>query len=184
MGAHKLGLMVLETGNKELMKVTDISVYSDVMERTCPELLITPPGFSYSTRISEEELISGFSLTLTSCDIGLQKDGCDARFDEMPDGVYTLKYSVSPNESVFVEYNHLRITHALSLINEQLCNIDLTSCIDSKEKKAMLCELFGIKGYFEAAKASVEIEHKVDKGMLIYEQGLELLDNLECKICG
>ena len=77
-------------------------------------------------------------------------------FNTLPDGVYVIKYSVAPNEYVYVEYNHLRITNALIKYNELLCELDVAACNPLQEVQDKLQELRLIRMLLDAAKAKVE----------------------------
>jgi hypothetical protein len=104
-------------------------------------------------------------------------------FNPLPDGIYVIKYSVSPNDIVYVEYNHLRITKALQKYDALLCELELPPCSPAPDKKLRLAELMEIKGYLEAAKATVEVCHNAEKGMALYNYALKRLDKLNCTTC-
>ena len=125
MANHVLSLEVPTTMNNCILPINDTSVYSPLVPITCETLNVTVPGFSYSNQIN---VTSGFSLILTACDLQLQTTGCGETYAPLPDGIYIIKYSVSPNDLVYVEYNHLRITQALIRYNKALCDLDIAAC--------------------------------------------------------
>jgi hypothetical protein len=77
----------------------------------------------------------------------------------LPDGIYKIKYTVSPNDLVFVEYYQLRLTQTLNTYNQQLCILELAACEPSVETRARLTELRLIKSFFDAAKVKAEDCH-------------------------
>jgi len=180
MANHVLSLEVPTVMNPTVLNIIDISVYSDIVPLTCATLNVTVPGFSHSVQI---DVIPGFAEILTACDLQLQTVNCGSQYVDIPDGVYIIKYSVSPNDIVYVEYNHLRITKALIKYNKILCDVDIAACDPPAKIKQKLQELRLIRMYLEAAKAKVEYCLEPDKGMTLYNYALKLLNKLDCKNC-
>ena len=186
MANHILSLDIPTVLNTCVMKIFDTSVYQTVSPNIpiiCPTLTITVPGFGYSTEIIGDKMINfveGGHINLTACDLGLQKENCDTILANIPDGIYAIKYSVSPNNLVFVEYNYLRISQALNKYYKVLCNVDLAACDPPAKIKAKLERLRLIKMYLESAKSKVEFCHEPQKGMSLYNYALKLLNKFEC----
>jgi hypothetical protein len=180
MANHVLSLEVPTTMNACILPINDTSVYSDIVPITCETLNVTVPGFGYSNQI---DVTSGFSEILTGCDLQLQTTGCGEQYVELPDGLYIIKYSVSPNDLVYVEYNHLRITKALIRYNKALCNLDLVTCEPTAKVKEKLEKLRMVRMYLDAAKAKVEFCHEPQKGMTLYNYAIKLLNKLDCVNC-
>lgn len=171
--------------NKCILRVVDTSVYNPLNPPVCPRLLITLPGFNVPVSFDDTQIQPGFSLNLTACDLELQKTNCGTSYDDLPDGIYIIKYSVSPNDLVFVEYNHLRITKALYMIQCILCFLDLGTCDPPEQIKAKLEQLRLVRTYLDAAKANVEFCHHPKKGMELYRYAIKLLNKLACNTnCG
>jgi hypothetical protein len=181
MAKHTLSLEMPDTLNECIMPVMDTSIYSDKSPVDCPYLDILAPGFLHAVRL---DMNPGFCLiNLTACDLELQKENCGVLFDVIPDGVYVIKYSVAPNEYVFAEYNHLRITSFMIKFNEVLCALDLAICDPLPEVKEKLKELRLIEMLIKAAKAKVEFCHTPGQGMDLYEYAKKRLDKLACTVC-
>jgi hypothetical protein len=180
MANHVLSLEVPTVLNTCIMKILDTSVYSNLVPLTCPTLNVTVPGFGYSIQL---DFTPGDNVVITACDLQLQTENCDSSYLALPDGVYVIKYSVSPNDVVYVEYNHLRISKALNRYRKALCDLDLADCEPSKKTKDKLDKLRTIKSYLDAAVAKVETCHEVQKGMSLYNYAIKLLNKLECKNC-
>jgi len=181
MARHTLSLDMPDTLNECIMPVLDTSIYADKPPVECPYLDILPPGFSCAVRLDVEP---GFcKLNITACDLQLQTQNCGVTYDIIPDGVYVVKYSIAPNEYVFAEYNHLRITNIMIKFNEVLCALDLAACDPLPAVKEKLKELRLIEMYIKAAKAKVEYCHKPGIGMDLYEYAKKRLDKLACTVC-
>ena len=180
MAHHILSLEVPTVFNTCIMSILDTSVYSSSIPVTCPTLNVTVPGFNYSTQLT---VVPGDNTILTACDLQLQSVGCGDTLNELPDGIYVIKYSVSPNDLVFVEYNHLRISKALNTYNNILCNLDLAACEPPATIKQKLEKLQMAKMYLDAAKAKVEFCHEPNHGMSLYNYAVKLMNKIECKNC-
>lgn len=183
MASHKLKLQVIETSNEDIMRIMDFSVYTPLMQVTCPQLLITAPGFQYSAVIPEDRLTQGFTLNLTACDLDLQTAKCDSEQNPLPDGIYAIRYQVSPHEYVYIDYNHFRITKALNRLDDLYCDLDLADCVPSKDKLEKMSKLAEIEGMLKAAKVKAERCHEADKAKVIYDYAMKLLEKQDCKYC-
>lgn len=181
MANHVLSLEAPDTLNKCQLRLVDTSVYNVLSPVTCPSLEVTVPGFKDVVEIPNVE--PGFIYNLTACDLKLQSSGCGTTFLNLPDGIYILKYSVSPNDQVYVEYNHLRITLALDKIQKIYCDLDVANCDPSVKIKEKLLKVREIRDFLYAAKAKVEYCGNPRTGMQIYNYAVKLLDKLTCKTC-
>jgi hypothetical protein len=180
MANHVLSLEVPTVLNPCVMTIMDTSVYTDLIPVVCETLAITVPGFAYSNELS---VSSGFIENITACDLGLQTADCGSSYVDIPDGIYIIKYSVSPNDQVYVEYNHLRISKALTLYNQVLCQVDVNACDPPFIIKEKLEALRMIFMYLQAAKSKVETCHEPQKGMSLYNYAMKLLKKLSCINC-
>ena len=180
MANHILSLEVPTVMNPCILKIFDTSVYSNLLPVTCPTLNITVPGFGYSIQLDTTQ---DFVDTITACDLQLQTTDCGTVNVDIPDGIYIIKYSVSPNEIVYVEYNHLRITQALNKYYNVLCDVDANACDPPLKIKQRLEELRLIYMYLQAAKGKVEFCHEPQKGMSLYNYALKLLNKMTCTNC-
>jgi hypothetical protein len=180
MANHILSLEVPTVMNPCILKIFDTSVYSNLLPVTCPTLNITVPGFGYSIQLDTTQ---DFVDTITACDLQLQTTDCGTVNVDIPDGIYIIKYSVSPNEIVYVEYNHLRITQALNKYYNVLCDVDANACDPPLKIKQRLEELRLIYMYLQAAKGKVEFCHEPQKGMSLYNYAMKLLNKMTCTNC-
>ena len=173
--------------NDWVLTIIDTSVYAELIPVSCPTLQVQVPGFNTATMVNDQTmptpLAPDFMRKFTACNLGLQKEDCGTRFDCLPDGIYVIKYSVSPNDIVYVEYNHLRIVKALKQWNEKLCELDTLACEPFAEKKAKRDLLIDIKADLESAVNMVEYCLKPTQGMELYNYALERLRKLDCQTC-
>jgi hypothetical protein len=185
MANHILSLEVPTVMNACILTVFDTSIYSEAIPVVCETLNITLPGFSYSVQLDVDACAgcSGFLENISACDLGVQTVNCGTTCADLPDGVYIIKYSVSPNDVVYVEYNHMRITQALNRYYNILCRVDVADCDPPAKVKQKLEMLRMIKMYLDAAKSKVEFCHEPQKGMSLYNYALKLLKKMDCVNC-
>ena len=180
MANHVLSLEVPTVMNPCILTVMDTSVYTDLIPVVCETLNVTVPGFQYSVQM---DVSAGFIKNITACDLNLQTENCGTEYVDIPDGIYIIKYSVSPNDVVYVEYNHMRITKALNRYYNILCRLDVADCDPPFKIKQKLEQLNLIKMYLEAAKSKVEFCHEPQKGMTLYNYAWKLLNKMDCINC-
>jgi hypothetical protein len=183
MAKHILSLAVIETMNCDILRIDDTSVYSEIVPIECPILNVTTPGANYSIELGQNKIEAGFRVNLTACALELQSQECNTNLKALPDGIYILKYSISPNDQVWVEYNYLRTCKLYNRYNKILCDLDLSDCEPDSETEKKLTLLKKIDMYIKAAKAKVEICHEPAKGMQLYTYAKKLLDNFVCTSC-
>lgn len=183
MAKHILSLDVIRSMNCDILRIDDTSVYADSVPVDCPILNITAPGFNYSVELGENQIAPNFRINATACVLELQTEACGTEFKCLPDGVYIIKYSVSPNDKVFVEYNHLRTCKLRNRYNKILCELDLSNCEPDSETTQKMNTLKKIDIYIQAAIAKVEVCHEPAKGMQLYTYAKKLLDNFTCTSC-
>lgn len=179
MARNFLSLELPTVTNSCILRVIDTSLYDPLVPISCFTLQITSPGFWEPSNITT--LIPNFTGNFTACDLGLQSSNCDNYHNDLQDGVYIIKLSTSPNDTVYVEYNHLRITKALNKYQALLCCIQKTiSCDPAPEVKKLIMEAQFIRTLLDAAKAQVEYCHTPSNGVgtLIYANSL--INKLAC----
>jgi hypothetical protein len=178
--AHQLFLDIPYTANPRLIRIMDSSIYTDKLPVNCETLQITVPGFNVPKTITVD---SAFNSVFNACDLGLQTQYCGNVSNIIPDGIYIIRYSVSPNDEVYVEYNHLRVTQFLNDYYQKLADVELSACEPSTDVKAELTELRLIKSFIDAAKAKVEYEHDNQEAMNILEYAQKRLQKLDSSKC-
>lgn len=179
MASHLLSLEIPDVSNKCIIRIQDTSIYSPLVPVDCLTLQITSPGFLEPSTITT--VTTNYTLNLTACDLGTQLTNCDNYNNNLQDGVYIIKQSLSPNDTVFVEYNHLRITLALNKYQSLLCCIQSSfNCDPAPEVKKKIMQAQFVRTLLDAAKAEVEYCHHPKNGVTTYLYALSLLDKMLC----
>jgi hypothetical protein len=174
---HILQLEVPPVYNEGIFIVEDISIYAANIPVTCQNLQITPPGYGTPTIISITQ--QNFRLVLNACTIGVAAPGgCNDICPNLPDGIYNLRYSVSPNTQVWVEYQYLRITHAINRLNHLLCEVDLGDCLPDTETEYYLKNIDTIRNYLISGQVNVNDKHQCEDGINQYRYALALMEKM------
>jgi hypothetical protein len=178
---HQLSLELPDTNNIKVLRIFDTSIYADGIGQDCGTLSIISPGFNLPVNI---EMLPGFNTTLTACTLGLQKTGCSDALQPLPDGIYVINYSLSPNSIVQVEYNYLRVTQTVNRYYNLLCELEMSACEPGADVKEKLEELRLIKSFIDAAKAKVEYCHSPEAGIELLMYAKKRLDKITNALCG
>lgn len=169
-----------DTGNVKTFRVTDGSNYNHKIKVECPILEITPPGYSSAVSFN---VVQGFSTVLNSSNLNISKVKAYSKLQPLPDGVYKIKYSIKPNESLWIEYNYLRINKFVKDYNTELCALKLQACEPDNEVKLQLKKLREIDTYIKAAKIEVEDCGNIIRGLELYEYATKLLNKFQSSNC-
>lgn len=162
------------------LNIQDISWYPSNAVIECPTLQVTVPGFRYAVDIP----ISGikFNVVLSACDLGLQTDNCDKVLTCLPDGIYVIRYSIYPNDNLYVEYLHMRTVKLKRAIHYLLCCLDSKRIYDA-EFRALKEQIVDIVFDLDVLKTMCEYSHKVDEAMKIYSDLVKKVKKLICSYC-
>ena len=179
---HVLSVETPDILNTCVIRIIDTSLYDPNIPADCITLQVTVPGFvdpSVLTGLSEN-----YTLNLSACDLGIQTTNCDNYTNDLSDGVYIIRHSLSPNDKVFIEYNHLRTTAALNKYYKILCCIQKSfDCDPAPEVRKKITQMGFLKTLLDAAKAEVEFCHTPKHGMASYRYVMSQFDKL-ARGCG
>jgi hypothetical protein len=176
----KLYLDIPETSNPKTIRVLDSSLYNEDINISCSRLEITPPGFDYPIVI---EVTPYFNLALNTSTLGLEKVSKYSDLSDLPDGVYTFRYSIAPNDKVWVEYEYLRTQQLSNRYLTQYCKAKLSNLDPNRDQNKKLRQILDIRQMIDAAKAEVEFCGNRDKGLEIYDFAAKNLSRLETGGC-
>jgi len=186
MATNSLSLNIPNIMTDCVFRIEDTSIYSSLMPYICPTVQVLVPGYSDCVTFNDTtvpKVIQGFVFNLSACDLNIQTANCGSEFDPLPDGIYVIKYSLSPNDKMYVEYNHLRVTSLRTKLKQEWCNLKLSACEPIPETQNKFLSLMAITGYIDAAQAKAEYCLDASQAMVLYNYAKKLLDNYSCKIC-
>ena len=149
----------------------------DQLSLSCANLQITPPGFTTPTLLGLS--YSGFRLVLNACLLGIcVPSACASNCPSLPDGLYNVRYSIAPNDQVYVEYKILRIVEAYNRYINMVCKIGLTPCLPDADVQSQLRDLDTIRNYLISAKATAENLHQFTDAIEQYRFAVDLMDKM------
>lgn len=169
---------VLDILNPKILYLKDASVYNPDLEVEQPILQIKmPSGEQLIKNITEN-----FDLAYNSTDLGITTTSIVNALVELPDGIYVIRYSICPNDEMYVENTFLRNIKQLIRYYNMYCKVDLTKCSLNAESND-LTQLKKIKTYIDAAKYKVDFCGDNEAGLALYNYATYLLDQFEsdCK---
>ena len=111
--------------------------------------------------------------------------GCDQSCPILQDGIYHIRFSVSPNTAVYVEYNLMRITCTMNKWYKALCWINSLPCDPQNDVLVLLREMQLVHEQILTAKHLVEDLRDYENGMDMLKFARKKLDNLSrgCHTC-
>jgi hypothetical protein len=164
-----------DTQNLKTFRVMDASFYNENLPVDCGLLEITPPGMSDSANFNVNEK---FDLIINSSNLGLTRLVSTKNLPTLQDGIYKIKYSIKPNNKLWVEYNYFRNQSQHQLFVKEVTA--LYNCRESMTKKEFdirLKELVDAKHLMDLSKTNVEDLNNPTKGINYYNDAQKLLIN-------
>lgn len=184
MARHQLFLDFPETTNESIFRIKDISIYNSSIPVSCMTLEITPPGYTTPTVITG--LSQNFEVYYTACDLGVLPVGsCDTTCPDLTEGIYHIRFSVSPNDKVWVEYNVLRTVSTRNKWYHTLCWINDRPCTPTNDQLVLIRELQLIENQIDSAEGFVEDLHDYETGMEMFRLARRKLFDISrgCHFC-
>lgn len=175
----RLNLYIPETFNLETLRIEDNSIYDGT---------ITNPILEIKTPIGNHFLIFNNpfickSITLNAFKLNLSYSNNTASV-HIPDGIYSIRYSVNPNLNTLVEFYHFRTTHLMKRFVQVTCNFTSKKCDYKKsEYKKILDKLIEIQFIISNAKWKAEECLEKEEALALYEEAVTLLNDFDHGYC-
>jgi hypothetical protein len=172
----KLDILVINTYSSKTMGIADISTYPSSPPITSPTIEITIPGFGLASLPFTPNDFNVFN----SGTLGITSPGEDIQ--PLPDGIYTLRYSVTPAYQNYVEKTIIRVEQLQEKFDNAFMKLDMMECdkaIKTQDKVLLTTIYFLIQGSIAAANNCA-----VDQSTKLYQQASRLLDNFIKRDCG
>lgn len=173
----RLSFDIIDTHDFKTLGIVDTSWYNPDITIESPTLEILPPGYTYA--VSPYFMPRSLNV-FNSNGVGITKATCEEELVDLPDGIWKIKYSICPNDKLFIEKFFLKTDKLECRYAQAFLNLDfnLNSDDSLKKKKLQDVELF-ITGAIAAAnnqdpKLASDLYTKADR----------LLDSLgSCSTC-
>jgi hypothetical protein len=172
-----LDILVIPTYNTLTLGVADASIYdTDPPVVTSPTIEITMPGFA---PVSLPFNVNDFNI-FNSASLGLSIVGDP--LIPIPDGIYTLTYSVAPAYENFVTKTIIRVEQLQEKFDNAFMKLDMMECdlaIKTQAKVDLNSIYYMIQGSIAAANNCA-----VDTSNKLYVQANKMLNNFIKTNCG
>ncbi len=177
----QLDFYIEEILNPKVLIIRDASFYNPDIVPTGAQLTVQYPG---SDRYVTIPVSTNFTYTINSNTLGITSVLTSEGLVELPDGLWTIRYSICPNDELFVEYTFLRNTKQLIKYYNLFCSLEIQKC-NKKEYEKELEKLRLIKQKIDAAKYLADCE-KFTQSLELYDAVCILLNELTstCKCYG
>jgi hypothetical protein len=173
----KLDILVINTFNTLTLGIADISTYpTNPPNVSAPSIEITIPGFDpvILPFVPEDfNVFNSTSLGLTAVGLGNVP---------LPDGVYFLKYTVTPPYENYVEKSIMRVEQIQEKFDNAFMKLDMMECdsaIRTQAKVQLNSIWYMIQGSIAAANNCA-----IDTANKLYVQANTMLDNFIRNNCG
>lgn len=165
-----LDLTIFNTYQSTSLGIIDVSLYDGNIIN--PSLEITPPGFpKVNVEFTPDNINIYNSIHLLP--------NCDSEIP-LPDGIYTIKYSIQPNQINYVEKSFIRVEEIKCKYQKILLAVDNNCSCNTSGASDLKRQLRSIKLLIEGSIASTNnCDYKTATEM--YRKAYSLLDKL--KIC-
>ena len=172
----KLDILVIPTYSTFSLGVMDASTYpTDPPNVSSPSIKITVPGFGDTILPFD---VNAFNL-YTTANLGITEVGSE---QPLPDGIYRLRYSVSPANVNYVEKTIMRTEKIQEKFNRAFLQLDLMECdgaIKTQSSVTLNSINFFIQGSIAAGNNCAEYEANK-----LYTQADNMLNNFLKSNCG
>jgi hypothetical protein len=171
-----LDFVVVQTNNTTTMTIVDSSTYpNDPPNVSAPTIEITVPAFG---TVSLPFAVNSYNI-FNSASLGLSEVG---NVEEIPDGVYFIKYSIAPAFENYVEHSIIRVDKLQEKFDQAFMTLDMMEC-DRAIKEQSFVTLNTIYLFIQGAVAAANNCATIEANNL-YKQADNALDHFIRKDCG
>lgn len=177
---HDLYLDIQNTVNLATLRVTDSSVYFENAPYENGIIEITPPTYNSPTLALRVQ--KSFNIIFNSSNLKIAPSLGGVKSD-LPDGNYYIKYSVAPNQTVYVAYNFFRNSKQLKSYGEILCSLKLSkSSISNRHYTELRKDILYLKQDIDAAKYLAENKYMTKEALEMYKENDNQISQIKNKI--
>lgn len=167
----KLNFNIIDTHDFKTLGIVDTSWYNPDITVETPTIEIYPPGYSYSA--SPFFMIKALNI-YNSNGVGITKASCEEELIDLPDGLWKVKYSICPNDKLFIEKFFLKTDKIMCRYTKAFLNLDL-SMLDTDSEKKKRKKLEEIELYIQGAIAASNNQN-AKLASDLYKKASNLLD--------
>lgn len=177
MAIPKLDLLFPETHDSKSLLVADISSYPSPFTINSPTIEITAPGFNVKTLAFTAQ---GF-VVYDSQSLGITCPDLDCEKIPLPDGIWYVKYSISPAYLYFVNKSFIRVNKLYEKFDKVYLKLEFMQC-DEAIKWEDFETLNTIETYIQGAIAAAN--NCLDSlAMKLYNKASQYIDDFVNNRC-
>lgn len=166
----RLSFDIIDTHDFKTIGILDTTWYNPDIVVETPTIEIIPPG--YTIAASPFFMIKGLNV-YNSNGVGITRASCEEELIDLPDGIWRIKYSICPNDKLFIERFFLKTDKIWCRYTQAFLTLDLKNAESKKdvERKKKLDEIeFYINGAVAAsnnqdAKNAIDLYNKAEKAL-------------------
>ncbi len=171
----KLSFQIVNSYSCSTIAFLDSSYYNPLHEISNPSLQVITP---FESTVQELSYIYKGVTILNSNNLGIT----GSELQELPDGIYTAKISVCPEEQYFYEETWYRTCLLDCKYKQALLKLGITECDNCFDPKKY-SELSKARTYIDGIHANTEVGNLKQAGAF-YKAAGKILDNiLFCESC-
>ena len=133
--------------NPKILILKDASFYNPDITPSNPLMVIQYPG---SDKYVSFNVGIHFNVIINSNTLGITNVTTSDGLSDLPDGLWTVNYSICPNDELFIEYRFLRTTKLEIKWNNAFCSLEIEKCT-KKNYSSDLEKLREISQFIDAA---------------------------------
>lgn len=161
--------------------IKDASVYNPNLPITCGQLTVKTPGFTYSHTF---EPLPNFEIKVNLGNLGIQNTDDAGCLKLLPEGNYEIRYSINPNDKLYVEYNYYNTCQLHNEYIKAVCKFLNNKCdMTKKEQQIKIDELFEISNLIDYAKIAAEECGDIKMADKLYNEAKDKLKANGCSTC-
>lgn len=127
----RLSFDVIDTHDFKTLGIVDTSWYNPDITVETATIEILPPGYSIAS--SPFFMIKALNI-YNSNGLGITKASCEEELIDLPDGLWKIKYSICPNDKLFIERFFLKTDRIQCKYAYAFLNLDLENISEESEK--------------------------------------------------
>src|SRR5688572_8172160 len=176
----RLNFDIIDTHDFKTLGITDVSWYNPDITIETPTIEILPPGYTIA---ASPFFMVGALNVYNSNGVGITKASCEEELVDLPDGLWKIKYSICPNDKLFIEKFFLKTDKIQCRYTQALLSLDLNLPSDSDVEKQKRKKLAEIEFYITGAIAAAN-NQDAKKASDLYKKADKLLDQWgQCGSC-
>lgn len=173
----KLNINIQDTHDFKTLGLIDVSWYNPDIRVEDATIEILPPGYKFA---ASPFFMVGALNVYNSHGVGITKASCGEDPVNLPDGIWKIKYSICPNDKLFIEKFFLKTDLLQCKFTQAFLTLDFQAGEPDKTKKKELDEIeFFIKGAIAAAN-----NQDANLAISFYTKADNLLNSFGTSNCG